>query len=121
MGDSFTANQDSLDTFELSGHTDTVGCLGFNSDGTILATGGMDGKVFLWEVSTGKKLASLEGPGEAIEWLTWHPRGNVVVAGSADFTTWMWNAQTAQCMQARTIWQNIFHMYVRSYKMKYTL
>lgn len=92
--------EDSLQTYELAGHSDSVSSIGFNGDGTLLATGGMDGKVMIWEVSSGKRISTLEGPGEAIEWLQWHPKGNVVLAGSSDFTTWMWNAANGQCMQA---------------------
>lgn len=84
---------------ELSGHSDTVSRLAFSNDGSTLATGGMDGRVKVWEVSTGRCLQTLEGPGEAVEWLAWHPKGNVVLAGAADFTAWMWLAQTGVCMQ----------------------
>jgi delta 1-pyrroline-5-carboxylate dehydrogenase len=33
----------------------------------------------------------LEGPAEGIEWLRWHPRGNVILAGSTDGSAWMWS------------------------------
>ena len=42
---------------------------------------------------------ALEGPGEEVLWVAWHPKGQVVLAGSADFTAWMWLAQTGACMQ----------------------
>ena len=35
-----------------------------------------------------------------MEWLAWHPRGDVLLAGSEDFTAWMWNASLGTCMQA---------------------
>ena len=50
------------------------------------------------DARTGRKLHELEGPTEGIEWLCWHPVGDVVVAGSEDFTAWMWNAPQAKCM-----------------------
>ena len=55
----------------------------------------------VWDASTGEQQRVLEGSGEAVEWLSWHPRGKVLLAGSEDFTSWMWNAQTGACMQAR--------------------
>ena len=84
---------------ELSGHSDTVGSLVFSTDGALLASGGMDGRVKLWDVASGRCQHTLEGPGEAVEWVAWHPKGNVVLAGAADFTAWMWLATTGACMQ----------------------
>lgn len=57
------------------------------------------GKVKVWDAGTGACLRTLEGPDEGITWLQWHPRGGVLVAGSEDFTSWMWNADNGQCMQ----------------------
>lgn len=34
-----------------------------------------------------------------MEWVVWHPKGDVVLAGSEDFTMWMWLAASGQCMQ----------------------
>ncbi|CAI5476059.1 unnamed protein product, partial [Closterium sp. Yama58-4] len=36
------------------------------------------------------------------QFLTWHPRGAVVLAGSEDLTAWMWNAETGACMAVFT-------------------
>ena len=57
------------------------------------------GRVSIWESTSGRLVHNLEGPGEAVEWVSWHPRGNVILAGSEDFTAWMWNAQTGDMMQ----------------------
>lgn len=41
--DAYENTAGTMSTFELTGHTDTVVSLGFNSSGTLLATAGMDG------------------------------------------------------------------------------
>jgi WD40 repeat protein len=84
---------------ELKGHGDTVSSLNFNHDGSLLASGGLDGKACVWNVADGKCLQTLEGPGGGLEWTKWHPKGNVLLAGSEDFTAWMWNAGDGQLMQ----------------------
>lgn len=61
---------------------------------------GHAGHVRIWDVASGTCLHTLEGPAQGIEWLCWHPQGNIVIAGSEDFTTWMWNAQNGAFMQA---------------------
>jgi hypothetical protein len=37
-------------------------------------------------------LYELEGPGSEVEWIQWHPKGDVLLAGSTDATAWMWHA-----------------------------
>ena len=59
------------------------------------------GRVLIWDAVSGEQRRSLEGPGEAVNWVQWHPRGNVLLAGSEDFTAWLWNAQTGACMHVR--------------------
>lgn len=83
----------------LRGHTDTVSTMGFNHDGSLLATGGLDGRALVWSSTTGELQRALEGPGGGLEWVRWHPRGNVLLAGSEDFTAWMWNAADGALMQ----------------------
>jgi|TARA_B100000768_G_C11281799_1_gene379055 ribosome assembly protein SQT1 len=83
----------------LKAHTDTIASMAFNHDGSLLATGGLEGKASIWNVSTGELVKTLEGPGGGLEWVRWHPKGNVLLAGSEDFTAWMWNAENAELMQ----------------------
>jgi ribosome assembly protein SQT1 len=57
------------------------------------------GVVKVWSTEDAKLIQTLEGPGGSVDWLTWHPKGDVLLAGSEDFTLWMWLAQTGACMQ----------------------
>lgn len=88
-----------LSTSELSGHTDSVASVAFNSKGSLLATGGMEGVVKVWSTENGSLVQTLEGPGGSVDWIKWHPKGDVILAGSEDFTLWMWLAQSGNCMQ----------------------
>ena len=40
---------------ELAGHSDSVSCAAFSEDGALVATGGMDGRVLVWDASTGAR------------------------------------------------------------------
>lgn len=85
--------------FKLDGHTDTVSALGFNADGTLLASAGLDGTVRVWEVATGRLVVALEGPTQGLNWICWHARGSVLLAGSEDATAWMWKLPEGSVMQ----------------------
>jgi len=60
-----------------SGHSDTVVDLAFSPDGKILASGGSDNIVKLWDVSSGKELRNLSGV-----------RDGSFVAFSSDAASW---------------------------------
>ena len=52
------------------------------------------------DTSNGALKQTLDGPGGGVDWVQWHPRGAVLLAGSEDFTAWLWNATDGTCMQA---------------------
>jgi WD40 repeat protein len=68
-------------------HSGRVLSLAFSDDGTLLATGGADNEVWLWEVATGK---SFRGPvikdSKAILSLAFVPRSRTLVIGSTNET-----------------------------------
>ncbi|KZV64434.1 WD40 repeat-like protein [Peniophora sp. CONT] len=89
---------------KLTGHTDSVACTAFSSDGELVATGGMDGRVRVWrhvgkqDWRTWEFLTELQGPDEVM-WLRWHPKGAVLLAGSNDSTVWLWQLPSGNTMQ----------------------
>jgi hypothetical protein len=47
-----------------------------------------------------------------VEWAVWHPKGNAVLAGSADGTAWMWLAHNGQCVQVKWIHRTIVYLFI---------
>ncbi|KZT40474.1 WD40 repeat-like protein [Sistotremastrum suecicum HHB10207 ss-3] len=101
---------DGEEIVKLTGHSDSVTAARFNNytggdAAEMVATGGMDGKVRVWrrvkKDESGKTwefLTELQGPDEVM-WLRWHPKGNVLLAGSNDSTVWLWQLPSGNTMQ----------------------
>ncbi|KAG6877803.1 hypothetical protein C0993_003777 [Termitomyces sp. T159_Od127] len=89
---------------KLTGHTDSVTSIAWSSDGEMVSTGGMDGKIRIWRrVGTENYrnwefVTELQGPDEVM-FLRWHPKGGVLLAGSNDSTVWLWQLPSGNTMQ----------------------
>ncbi|ORY35834.1 WD40-repeat-containing domain protein [Naematelia encephala] len=101
-------NSETFPPVRLTGHTDSVVAAGWSFDGEMVATGGMDGRVRVWKRVKARRgsqevqaesadswrdwefLTNLE-TGSEIQWVTWHPKGNVLSAGCEDSSVWLWN------------------------------
>ncbi|KAJ1964311.1 60S ribosomal subunit assembly or modification protein [Dipsacomyces acuminosporus] len=82
---------------ELEKHDDSVVSTKFSADGSLIATGGMDGKINVYKTDSGSKCAVLDGPDE-VQWIDWHPKGNVLLAGANDASLWMWSLPNGEFM-----------------------
>lgn len=85
---------------ELGGHTETVEYAKFNHDGKLLVTGGMNNALRIWDTEKGCTLkCTIEnGPTEDLNFVEWHPKGNVILAGGKDFNLWLFNGQNGEFM-----------------------
>ena len=104
-----TVNGGSSQRLEHS-HTDSVSSVAMTTDW--IAVGSYDGSIVLYSRATttaaddGLVLSPthvLDGPTD-IEWLSFHPSGTVILAGSTDGTVWMYHITTTtttapQCLQ----------------------
>jgi WD40 repeat protein/tRNA A-37 threonylcarbamoyl transferase component Bud32 len=96
--------QDRLCHLELrrfEGHTDWIRNLAFSPDGSRLAAGSWNHAVKIWDVATGKALATLNGHSGVVWGVAFSPDGSRLVSGSADGTIKLWN--TADNQELRTL------------------
>lgn len=86
---------------KVDGGKDSVSTVAFSHDGILAAFGSENGAIAIVYMD-GREVPGkpLDGPGDAIHFLSWHPRGPVLLAGSADSVAYMWNAAKCSFMMA---------------------
>ncbi len=76
----------------------TIFDLKFSPDGQLLAAGGTDGRVHIWEVDTGRKRFLLAGHTGWIRTLCFSNDGKYLATGSGDHTVRVWDVGTGECL-----------------------
>jgi eukaryotic-like serine/threonine-protein kinase len=85
----------------LAGHDGGVYCVAFSTDGTLLVSGGGDGKVRLWRTSDGTEVTTFEGHIGAVRGVAISPERRFVYSGGSDGTLRRWPARAAVVQAAK--------------------
>jgi WD40 repeat protein/tRNA A-37 threonylcarbamoyl transferase component Bud32 len=107
------AQKNSLLVKTLNGHSNLVTSVAISpippgsslvkeGSGGILVSGSFDTTVKLWNLSTGKEIATLEGNAGSVHSVATSPDGRIVVSGNGDNTVKLWNLATGQ--EIRTLY-----------------
>lgn len=89
---------DSKDLFTLTGHTDKVTVITFDPQGSILASGGDDKLIKLWDVKTGKELKALGANNSWIYSLAFSPDGKYLAGGTYN-SVGIWEVESGKLMR----------------------
>ena len=77
-------------------HPDGVPSVKFSPDGKLLATGGYDNNVRIWQVSNGELLNTFYGHTGMVVKLTFSPDGKSLASASADDTARLWDLASGE-------------------------
>lgn len=77
-------------------HDDTINALAANRDGSLVASGGADKLVKLWQAATLKEQARLEGHSGHVLALAFNPDGSRLVSGGTDREVKVWDVATRE-------------------------
>jgi RNA polymerase sigma factor (sigma-70 family) len=80
----------------LRGHRGPIRAVAFSPNGELLATGGEDGQVKLWDPASGKERLSWQAHPNGIWGLAFSPDGRTVASGGADNSIRLWEVATGK-------------------------
>jgi WD40 repeat protein len=83
---------------DMLGHTDSVVSVKFNAEGSIIATGSYDCTIKLWNPTNGARISEIDETGSDVEIISFHPTENVLVAGCADGSVWVWSIEGSEAV-----------------------
>lgn len=95
IGDNFISKH--LKT--VVGHTKPVLGVAFSPDGRMLASGGNDNIIHLWDVWTGKSKKTLTGHTRGVSSVAFSPDGKILASGSWDGTVRLWDVSTGKLLK----------------------
>lgn len=86
----------------LIGHTQGVKAIAFSPNGKLIASGGFDDKVKVWDVQTGREIRSFSGHTNDVNSVLFSADSKSVISGSNDGTIKIWNIDDGSVSTTQT-------------------
>jgi WD40 repeat protein len=84
------------------GEANGVYTVAWSPDDRLLASGGEDHTIRLWDPQTGSCLQTLQGHSQDIWSVAWSPDGQLLASASGDHTIKLWDCLTGKCLKTLT-------------------
>ena len=84
--------------FQLKGHKGRARGLAFSPDGTMLASGSVDGTIRLWDTATGAAVATLPGHMEETSDVAFSPDGRTLASVNMRLSVRLWHIATRRAL-----------------------
>jgi WD40 repeat protein len=81
---------------DLAAHEGSVKVLAYAPDGSLLASGGADGIVKIWDTTSAGLRATLKGHARSVESLAFSPDGKTLATASTDGNVRLWEVASAR-------------------------
>src|SRR6266849_4410726 len=78
------------------GHMGPALNVAWSPDGTMVASGGRDSSVQVWNTQSGKRLLVYQGHSNEVLGIAWSPDGRHIASASRDSTVQVWDARTGK-------------------------
>jgi WD40 repeat protein len=83
----------------VEGNNTAILAAAFSPDGALLAAGGEDGSLILWDVASGERAFNLAGHSDAVRALAFSPDGQFLLSGGNDRTLLLWSVADGQLLR----------------------